>query len=117
MVNSHTKCIGHGGLGTKINIHDIPFNKEKGQLSCNGDLLPGKKKSMKNSPFLQPISLNTAYIRHIYSKSTEEYYKVKLKRNKHDSRYNWNLFNEINKMPPNEPFNQSANYSFLFDPI
>ena len=117
IVNSHTKCMGHGGLGTRIFLHDIQFNKEKGQLSCNGDLLPGKKKSMKESPFLSPVTFSTAYIRHIYSKSTEEFFKFKLKKNKHDKRYNWDLFNQVNRFTPNEPFNSSANYTFLYDYI
>lgn len=75
-----TKCIDHGGLNTPIFLHDILFNKEKGQLSCNGDLLPGKNKSMTYLFALDNIYFSSAYLKHFTTKSTEEYFKFKMKK-------------------------------------
>lgn len=111
--NTHTKCIGHGKLGTNAYIHDILINKSKGQKSCNGDLLPGKSISLKYEPFLEEMSFNSAYIRHFFTKSTEEWYKYKMKKVDYEERYGWDNFNQINKHSPNKPFNPDDNYTFL----
>lgn len=73
--NYVTKCIGHGGLGTRIFLHDILFDEKKGHLSCNGDLNPGKNKSLTYSPSIDSFYYSSAFLKHFTTKSTEEWFK------------------------------------------
>lgn len=78
--NMHVKSFVKGGLGN-IKFYGNPHVPANNLLFCNADGV-----RCGNSPF-QPITWETAYIKHFVTKSCEEYYN-KLKRGVGDRDYN-----------------------------
>lgn len=93
--NTHTKPLVRGGdkMAKWGSVHHM---KSRTMIGCDGDL----KIVPNDSPFNQNPTWSTAYLRHYYTRSEQEFcYKIKKWSGKHS--HHWDSYNSINKYEPN----------------